>query len=132
MATETILLTGSDLSPEAVVAVARAGRRVALTDGALAAMAASRAVVERYLEEGRPAYGLTVGLGPRVVERVPREELAAFSGIMVRGRAQAVGAPLSREAVRAAIAHIHKADASARVVAIEMDDGRPLDEAFAA
>lgn len=103
MTAKTLLLTGSDLSPEAVVEVARSGRRVALADNTLAVLAASRAVVERYLADGRPAYGLTVGLGPRVVEQVPREELSAFSSIMVRGRAQALGKPLPREAVRAAM-----------------------------
>ena len=37
-----------------------------------------------------------------------------------------------REAVRAAIAHVHQAKPSARVVAIEADAGCSLDEAFAA
>lgn len=103
MITDSLILTGSDLTPEAVVAVARDRRKVGLADSARSAMAAARAVVERYLAEDRPAYGLTTGLGPRVVERVPHEELAAFSRITVLGRAQAVGAPLPAEAVRAAM-----------------------------
>jgi histidine ammonia-lyase len=103
MTTDRLPLTGSDLTPEALVAVARGRRPVALAAEALARMAASRDVVERYLAEGRPAYGLTTGLGPRVVERVPREELAAFSGIMVLGRAQAVGEKLPADVVRAAM-----------------------------
>lgn len=103
MTTDTLILTGSELTPEAVIAVARDHRRVTLADSALAAMAASRAIVQRYLAEDRPAYGLTTGLGPRVVERVPREELAAFSRITVLGRAQAIGEPLGREVVRAAM-----------------------------
>src|SRR5690606_22774515 len=103
MTTDSLILTGSDLTPEAVVAIARGGREVRLAESALSAMTAARAVVERYLAEDRPAYGLTTGLGPRVVERVPREELAAFSRITVLGRAQAVGEPLPFETVRAAM-----------------------------
>lgn len=103
MTTDRLLLTGADLTPEALATVARGRRPVALAAEALARMTASRDVVERYLAEGRPAYGLTTGLGPRVVERVPREELAAFSGIMVLGRAQAVGERLPAEVVRAAM-----------------------------
>lgn len=103
MIADSLILTGSDLTPEAVVAVARDRRKVGLADSARSATAAARAVVERYLAEDRPAYGLTTGLGPRVVERVPHEELAAFSRITVLGRAQAVGAPLPAEAVRAAM-----------------------------
>jgi hypothetical protein len=37
-----------------------------------------------------------------------------------------------RDALLAAIAHVHKADPTARIVAIEADAGQALDEAFAA
>ncbi|HEX6987454.1 MAG TPA: hypothetical protein VF170_18895 [Planctomycetaceae bacterium] len=37
-----------------------------------------------------------------------------------------------REAVRLAVAHVHRADPAARVLAIEADEGHSLDEAFAA
>lgn len=103
MTSPHLSLTGSELSLDAVVAVARARRPVALTADAVARMAASREVVELYLAENRPAYGLTTGLGPRVVDRVPRDELAAFSRLTVLGRAQAVGERLPREVVRAAM-----------------------------
>jgi histidine ammonia-lyase len=66
-------------------------------------MAAAREVVESYLADGRPAYGLTTGLGARVVERVPAETLAEFSRLTVLGRANAVGPPLPAELVRAAL-----------------------------
>jgi histidine ammonia-lyase len=66
-------------------------------------MAAARDVVERYIAEGRPAYGLTTGLGARVVESLPGDALAEFSRHTVLGRANSVGAPLSTEVVRAAV-----------------------------
>ena len=66
-------------------------------------MAAAREVVERYIAEGRPAYGLTTGLGARVVESLPSDALAEFSRHTVLGRANSVGAPLPTEVVRAAV-----------------------------
>lgn len=103
MITDDFPLTGSDLTTETVVAVARMRRRVVLSAEARRRMAAARAVVERYLAEGRPAYGLTTGLGPRVTERVPEAELAEFSRITILGRAQAVGERLPTDVVRAAM-----------------------------
>ena len=66
-------------------------------------MVAAREVVERYLAEGRPAYGLTTGLGPRVVESIPAATLADFSRLTVLGRAHSVGPPLPTDVVRAAM-----------------------------
>src|SRR3546814_11033325 len=90
MTSPHLSLTGSELSLDAVVAVARARRPVALTADAVARMAASREVVELYLAENRPAYGLTTGLGPRVGDRVPRDELAAFRSEERRGGKEGV------------------------------------------
>jgi histidine ammonia-lyase len=65
-------------------------------------MAASRAALERALAEERPVYGLTTGLGARVVDAVAPERAAEQSARIVRGRAAAVGEPLPADAVRAA------------------------------
>ena len=66
-------------------------------------MSAARDVVERYLADGQPVYGLTTGLGARVVESIPASTLADFSRHTVRGRANSVGPPLPTEVVRAAM-----------------------------
>jgi histidine ammonia-lyase len=66
-------------------------------------MTAAREVVDRYIAEGRPAYGLTTGLGARVVESLPSDALAEFSRHTVLGRANSVGTPLPTEVVRAAV-----------------------------
>jgi histidine ammonia-lyase len=66
-------------------------------------MEAARGVVERYIAEGRPAYGLTTGLGARVVESMTSDALAEFSRHTVLGRANSVGPPLPTELVRAAM-----------------------------
>ncbi len=96
-------LDGLGLTAEQVVWVARDRARVELDPAARARMAEARAVVERYLADGRPAYGLTTGLGSRVVESLPGEEQAEFSRLTVLGRAHSVGPPLPTEVVRAAM-----------------------------
>ena len=66
-------------------------------------MVAAREVVERYLAEGRPAYGLTTGLGARVVAGIPAPAFAEFSRLTVLGRADSVGPALPTDVVRGAM-----------------------------
>jgi histidine ammonia-lyase len=65
----TISLTGSDLTIEDVVAVARGIETASLDLGARASMDRAREVVDRALERGDEVYGLTTGIGS--LNRVP-------------------------------------------------------------
>ncbi len=67
-------------------------------------MAAAHAVVERALASGKPVYGVTRGLGPRLDEPIEPADSAEFSLRTLRGRGMAVGEPLPTEVVRAALA----------------------------
>jgi histidine ammonia-lyase len=87
-----------------LVAVARDGAPVEIEPAARARIEASAAVVERAARNATPVYGVTTGLGPRVVEALDGAEAAAFSLRTLRGRAMAVGEPLASELVRAAMA----------------------------
>ena len=85
--------------------IARGGAAVAIAPSARHRMQASAAVVARAAEAGAPVYGLTTGLGHRVVDRSRRPTpAAAFSLQTLRGRAMAVGEPLPVELTRAAMA----------------------------
>lgn len=101
--TETVYLDGRSLTAEQVAAVAATGAHVGLSTDAEERMEAARAVLLSVLDEGRPVYGLTTGLGPRVKDRLSGDALAEFSLLTVRGRATAVGPPLSARIVRAAM-----------------------------
>jgi histidine ammonia-lyase len=81
-----------------------AGRRVGIAATARERMARSRAALEHALAQNAPVYGLTTGLGARVVEPVAAERAAEQSVRIVRGRATAVGEPLAEASVRAAMA----------------------------
>lgn len=96
-------IDGVGLRPEDVARVAREGGHVELDPDARARMAAARVVVDRYLDEGRPAYGLTTGLGPRVVEQLSAAAVTDFSRLTVLGRSHSVGPPLARDVVRAVL-----------------------------
>jgi histidine ammonia-lyase len=99
-----VRFTGRDLEPASLAAVARSGARVEIKSGARARMQASAAVVDRAARTGQPVYGVTTGLGSRVVEPVDGMTAAEFSLRTIRGRAVAVGEPLDRELTRAAMA----------------------------
>ena len=96
----TVVLDGRSLTLAQLCEVA-AGAPVAIHPNATAAMARSRLVVERYLRESIPAYGLTTGLGMRAGVMLSADEATKFSYRTVRGRAQALGALLSERSVRA-------------------------------
>ncbi|MEL7154885.1 MAG: aromatic amino acid lyase, partial [Pseudomonadota bacterium] len=98
-----VMLNGSDLTLEALGQIA-GGAEVGLAPEGLTRMQAGRAVLVKALEEQRPMYGITTGLGPRVVERLSPEEQQRMSVRTIRGRAHSVGTPLPRDMVRAAMA----------------------------
>jgi histidine ammonia-lyase len=98
-----MILDGRSLSPAAVAAVARAGERVAVAPEGYDRVRRDRAVVDDAVARRLPVYGVTTGLGARSTFSLPAEELAEFSVRTVRGRANAVGPPLPREVVRAAV-----------------------------
>jgi histidine ammonia-lyase len=98
-----ITLTGTSLSPELVRSIARDGAEVRIADEAVVAIAAANEVVLRAARSGTPVYGVTTGLGSRVTESVA-DGGAEFSLRTIRGRATAVGEPLSVELTRATLA----------------------------
>jgi histidine ammonia-lyase len=61
----TVTLTGTTLTLDEVVRVARGGEEVAVAKSSVDRMVAARAVAERVVTSGGTAYGLTTGLGIR-------------------------------------------------------------------
>lgn len=97
-------LTGHDLSPAAVAAIARHGAAVRIEPPARERARAAAEVVRRAVQTGLPVYGVTTGLAAGVVHPLAGPEIAAFPLATVPARATAVGEPLSRELTRAAMA----------------------------
>ena len=93
-----IILDGRSLDPKTVERIAQ-GAAVALDPKCRQAMERGRAIVDRYLREGIPAYGLNTGLGLRSDEPLSDAAAADFAYRTVRGRAQGLGPPLAAEEV---------------------------------
>jgi histidine ammonia-lyase len=98
---EPVLLNGSRLGLEELEAVARAGRPVALTEPARAAVARARTVVADAIERGTVVYGVTTGFGSFADVVVPRDRLRELQLNLVRSHAAGVGDPLGEPETRA-------------------------------
>jgi histidine ammonia-lyase len=98
----SLLLDGRSLTLRDLVRVARGtdGSVRAAVD-ALAAVAASRAVVEDSIARGVTLYGVNTGFGKLAGVRIPAEDLDRLQLNLLRSHAAGVGAPLSRDVVRA-------------------------------
>ena len=96
----TLTLDGTPLGLRAIVAASRPGTQVVLAPKVREAIAAARAVVERYAEGDEPIYGLNTGLGGNVAFRLPRAEIEAFQIQMVLGRCIGVGEPFPEPVAR--------------------------------
>jgi len=102
----TISLTGSDLSIEGVVAVARDGADVRLDPDASERMDRARDVVDAVLAEGEPVYGLTTGVGvlKHVILEGTSDDIALFNRSLIERHRGGQGPPAPLEVVRASIA----------------------------
>ena len=110
MATSTqVTLTGRDLTLAEVMAVARAGAPVRVDPVALERMAAARAVVDRVIAAGAPAYGVTTGVGIRKAFAVDRPE---HDRLLVRQHLVGQGPLAAHEVVRATVLRLANALAS--------------------
>ena len=94
-------LTGDDLTIDDVVAVARGGARVRVSDDALARVRQARDVVERVLASGQAVYGLNTGVGTFYRHRLSPEELPRFSFATVADQMASYGRLLATDVVRA-------------------------------
>lgn len=98
----TVALHGPGVTIADVVAVARRGERVELTDGALERMGAARAIVER-LGVGKPTYGVSTGFGALATTTIPPHKRAALQRSLIRSHAAGMGPAVEAEVVRAMI-----------------------------
>ena len=89
------------LAPEDVVAVARDGRPVRLTDESVAAMERARTVVDDLAAASTPAYGISTGFGALATRHIPEEKRAQLQRSLVRSHAAGSGPEVEREVVRA-------------------------------
>lgn len=100
---EKVLLGDSPLNWRQVVAVARHGARLELTPAAWARIENARGIVERIVERGERAYGISTGLGALSDIVLNAEQFAALSRNTLLSHACGVGPVLADEQTRAII-----------------------------
>src|SRR5438132_10346955 len=99
-----ILLDGSSLTIDQLLAIADGGESVALAPEALVRVRASRAVVDRKARGLEPAYGINTGFGSFAEVKIAPDALTALQINLLRSHAAGVGEPLPVRAVRATMA----------------------------
>lgn len=85
------------------IAVAKYHAKVEFSAGFVARVKACRAMIDRFLAEGRAIYGVTTGFGENVHIAISTEDAITLQKNIVRSHACAVGKPLSEAEVRAAM-----------------------------
>jgi len=97
----TVVLSGSGLTVEDVVRVARGDEKVELAPEAIQEMRETRALVERVVARGDEVYGTTTGVGARKKIRVPLEEIPTFNRRLIENHRISTGPDAPPDVVRA-------------------------------
>ncbi|MGX9348841.1 histidine ammonia-lyase [Microbacterium sp. KNMS] len=100
-ALRSISLGSAGLRPDDVVAVARDGAPVHLSEQALRDMAESRALIDDLAHDALPHYGVSTGFGALATVQIPREKRRQLQRSLVRSHAAGTGEEVEREVVRA-------------------------------
>ncbi len=99
-----ILLDGSSLTLDQLLAIADRDEPVGLAPAAVARVRASRAVVDARAGGDEPAYGINTGFGSFAEVKIAPDALEALQVNLLRSHAAGLGNPLPVRAVRATMA----------------------------
>ncbi|MFG3252444.1 histidine ammonia-lyase [Streptomyces sp. NPDC048172] len=97
----TVRMGASGVTPGDVVAVARHGARVELTDEALEALRTARRFIEDLAAKPDPVYGVSTGFGALAVRHIGHDLRTQLQRNIVRSHAAGMGPRVEREVVRA-------------------------------
>lgn len=98
---DPVVLNGESLTLEQVVEVARGFRMAVLSPEAVEKMARSRAVVDRWVAEEKPIYGINTGFGSLQNVAIPPDKVEQLQKNIILSHAAGVGDVLPEEIVRA-------------------------------
>ena len=98
-----ITISGSNLSIDDLVRVARDGEKVALHPDALARITACRKMLEEKIEAGEIMYGVNTGIGEFSETVLPPDQVKEFQKYLIYNHAAGIGDPAPVEYVRGAM-----------------------------
>lgn len=96
-----VKITGTGLTVEKVVAVARFGAKVIIDDSARKKMEESHAQVEKIVQSEVPTYGINTGFGDFSTVSIAREDISKVQKNLILSHCVATGDPYDTEIVRA-------------------------------
>ncbi|MGY0061020.1 histidine ammonia-lyase [Streptomyces sp. LZ34] len=97
----SVVLGASGTTAADVIAVARDGARIELSEEALAAVAASRRTIDDLAAKPEPVYGVSTGFGALAVRHISPDLRVQLQRNIVRSHAAGMGPRVEREVVRA-------------------------------
>ena len=100
----TITLTGSNLTVEQLVSIARDGEKVALDSAALDRIRACRSMLEKKIAAHEIMYGVNTGIGEFSEVILDDDQVKDFQRYLIYNHAAGIGDPAPIEYVRGAIA----------------------------
>lgn len=100
---QSVYITGNSLSIERVVAVARYGAKIEISEDAIVKMNHSRETVEKIVRSKKPTYGINTGFGEFSKISIEDDDINKLQKNLILSHCTAVGEPYSEEVVRAMI-----------------------------
>lgn len=98
---KTVTLSTSGVTFDDVIAVARHGAQVQLSQSAIDAMNTTRSFIEGYAAGGVPVYGVSTGFGALANRHIDVQDRVQLQKSLIRSHAAGVGPAIEREVVRA-------------------------------
>ncbi len=98
---EALILDGQALTTEEVVAVARHGLPLRISEEGLRRVVLGRARLEHAMRDGKPHYGVNTGFGALGRVKIPDTDLGLLQTNLIRSHSTGVGETLPKESVRA-------------------------------
>ena len=98
---QEVVLGTSGLSFADVIAVARHGAEVSISEASLSAMAETRAHIEKLAAGDEPVYGISTGFGALAQRHIPMTDRVQLQKSLIRSHAAGMGDPVETEVVRA-------------------------------
>ena len=101
---QDIFLDADRLSIEDVIAIARHGARVELSQAAEKRIGQARDLIDKWVHENKVVYGITTGFGALCNVTISEDDTRTLQENIMKSHASGVGNPLPEEVVRAIMA----------------------------
>ncbi|MBS9776123.1 MAG: histidine ammonia-lyase [Fusobacterium sp.] len=118
-----IVLSSKRITLEDLINVTRNGYKVKISDEAYEKIDKARALVDKYVEEGKVSYGITTGFGKFADVSIDKEQTGQLQKNIVMSHACSVGNPMSLDIARGIVflraVNLAKGYSGARRVLVE-------------